>query len=304
MTSPLRKTPVDQSPEDSWEALLLWGQRELTVLGTRESQTSAEYLMEEVSGLKPWQAKLKTDVRPDVKLVEKYRSWIEQRRRRIPAAYVTGKAFFRDEALEVGPECLVPRPETELLVEAVIRGSAFEVSKPFEFLDLGTGSGAIAISLLRYFPNATAIMADISRDALSRASRNAERCGVTGRFKTVHSDFFSAFKEAAARKTWPVIVSNPPYLAETDWLGVEPELLYEPRLALDGGRDGLDAYRRIAREAGIFLEPQGMLFLEVGRGQAQAVCGLLAEQNFTGMVILKDFSGIDRIVTASSPLRP
>ena len=286
------------APWDSWSGLFLWGQGELAVLGPQEAQASAAYLLEEVSGLKRWQIQLKPEEKPEALLVEKYRSWIDRRRQRVPSAYVTGKAFFRNEVLEVGPECLVPRPETELLVEAVIQGSAFETSRKFEFLDLGTGSGAIAISLLHFFPKSTAVLADVSKDALRAASHNAERCGLAGRFQAVHTDFFSAFKNADDKKTWPVIVSNPPYLAEADWQKVEPELLCEPRLALDGGSDGLDAYRVIAREASGFLEEQGMLFLEVGQGQARVVSGLLAEQNFTDIHRLKDFSGIDRIITA------
>ena len=147
-------------------------------------------------------------------------------------------------------------------------------------------------------------MADISVGALRAARHNAERCGLSGRFRTVQSDFFSAFKSLDVKKKWPVIVSNPPYLAEADWHSVEPELFCEPRVALDGGRDGLEAYRRIACEAGAFLEQHGMIFFEVGQGQAPAVSGLLTEYNFTDIRTLKDFSGIDRIVTASSPLRP
>jgi len=298
------KQPLEVPPSDSWRGLLLWGQRELEILGPQEAEASAALLLEELSGLKGWQIKLKTEEKPEAPMIEKYGSWIRQRKQRVPTAYVTGKAFFRDEELQVGPECLVPRPETELLVEAVIKGTGFEALKKFEFLDLGTGSGAIAISLLRFFQNADAVMADISTDALKRASSNATRYGLAGRFTAVQTDYFSAFQKSDRKKTWPVIVSNPPYLAADDWKSVEPELLHEPRLALDGGLDGLEAYRIIAREAGAFLETQGMLFLEVGQGQAPMVSGLLAEQNFTDICILKDFSGIDRIVTASSPLRP
>jgi release factor glutamine methyltransferase len=296
------KHPRKMTPSDSWRDLLLWGQRELEVLGPQEAEASAASLLEELSGLKGWQIRLKTEEKPEAPMIEKYRSWVGQRKQRVPTAYVTGKAFFRDEVLDVGPECLVPRPETELLVEAVIKGSAFEALKKFEFLDLGTGSGAIAISLLRFFSNAQAVMADISTDALRRAGGNAERYGLAGRFAVVHTDFFSAFQKLDSKKTWPVIVSNPPYLAADDWKSVEPELLHEPRLALDGGNDGLDAYRIIAREAGSFLETRGMLFLEVGQGQAPSVRGLLAEQKFTDIHILKDFSGIDRIVTARKGL--
>jgi len=303
MMPPVRTNTVETRPWDSWQGLLLWGQEELAGLGLREARTSAEYLLEEASGLKCWQIRLRAEEKPAAALAEKYCGWIEQRRQRVPAAYVTGKAYFRDESLDVGPDCLVPRPETELLVEAVIQGTGFETARRFEFLDLGTGSGAIAVSLLKYFPNASAVMADISSGALRAAGQNAERCGVAGRCQILTSDFFSAFQSADLKKAWPVIVSNPPYLAEADWQRVEPELLYEPRVALDGGRDGLDAYRRIAREAGDFLEQQGMLFLEVGQGQSSAVRGLLLEQHFTDIRILKDFSGIDRIVTASSPPR-
>lgn len=283
---------------DSWRDLLLWGQTELEPLGSRESRASAEFLLEELLGLKVWQIKLKSSERPERSAVEKYRHWIDQRRQRIPTAYVTGKAYFREECLDVGSGCLVPRPETELLVEAVIQAFSAKKLKTFNFLDLGTGSGAIAISLLRFFSNAAAVMADISVEALEIARGNAQRYGLIGRFETVQSDFFTEFRKWDKKKTWSVIVSNPPYLSAKDWQNVEPELLFEPRRALDGGPDGLGAYRVIAREAGEFLDKEGMLFLEVGQGQAQVVRGLLMEQDFKDIHILKDFSGIDRILTA------
>ncbi len=276
----------------------MWGQEELAALGPRESQTNAEYLLEEASGQKRWQLALRPEERPRAALVETYRRWIANRRERIPSAYVTGKAFFRDECLEVGPACLVPRPETELLVEAVIRQAGFAQDAEFSFLDLGTGSGAVAISLLRHFKKARAVMADVSSDALAVAGRNAERYALTGRVELRLSDFFEAFR-GPVRPQWSLMVSNPPYLAQSDWDQVEPELLYEPRQALDGGLDGLSAYRQIAGEAANFLHPGGGLFFEVGQGQAPAVQTLLGENGFKNICILKDWSGIDRIVSST-----
>lgn len=284
---------------DSWTDLLLWGQEELAALGPRESQTSAEYLLEEVSGMKPWRMKLESHLKPNETQAFRYQAMIGERKTRRPAAYVTGKAYFRNECFEVNSACLVPRPETELLVEAVIQTTAYGSAHEFEFLDLGTGSGAIAISLLRFFTKAKAVIADVSGGALQLACRNAESYDLSGRVQAVESDFFSAFREAKTKKKWPVIVSNPPYLAERDWLDAEPEILHEPRLALDGGPDGLKAYRQIAKEAGEFLSDGGLLFFEVGQGQAEAVKAILIHQGFTQKKVLKDFAGIDRIVIVS-----
>lgn len=283
---------------DSWTGLLLWGQEELAALGPRESQTNAEYLLEEVTGRKRWELALQPHERPGTAEVERYRQLIAIRRERVPAAYVTGKAYFRNECLEVGPGCLVPRPETELLVEAVIQTLGWPADKEFSFLDLGTGSGAIAISLLRHFSRARAVMADLSPNALQLARRNAARYDLTPRIDAVQTHFFDRFQEGSGRPRWSVIVSNPPYLADKDWASVEPELLHEPRLALDGGADGLNAYRVIAAGAPDFLQEDGWLFLEIGQGQGPAVRALLEQNHFRNIAILKDYSGIDRIVTA------
>lgn len=289
---PQAEAPAAQPIRDSWKALLAWGKEELSALGPRESQIDAEYLFEEASDQKKWQLYLEDGSRPAPEAVETYRRWIGARKRRIPTAYVTGRAYFREEILEVGPGCLVPRPETERLVDAVLETAGFERGQAFSFLDLGTGSGAIALALLRHFKNARALLSDISPEALAIAGRNVETAGVRQRAGLMQSDLF----ESLSGLKWDLIVSNPPYLAAQDWADIEPELVHEPRIALDGGVDGLKVYRRTLERAAEFLRPGGWIFFESGRGQAPAVANLLAEKQFVNIKIWNDYAGIERVI--------
>ncbi len=291
---------TDKNLWDSWAGLLSWGMEELRAFGPHESQTNAEYLLEEASGGKYWKLYLEEKDPPSGAVVETYKRWIAARKRRMPAGYVTGRAYFRNEILEAGPGCFVPRPETERLMEAVIEKTGFPKDAKFSFLDLGTGSGAIGISLLRYFENACAVLSDISEGALAIARRNAARYGLQDRAEIIKSDLFENFLGRAegpqAGRRWTLIVCNPPYLAEQDWTAVDPELGYEPRIALDGGADGFDYYRNILKEAAGFLLSDGWIFFEVGRGQAPVVARLLEESCFKNVQIVKDLAGIERIV--------
>ncbi len=278
---------------DSWKALLAWGQAELTALGPRESRINAEYLLEEALGVprRQWHGE---ELLTGAAARERYQELVAKRKNRVPAAYVTGRAYFRDEVLEVGPGCLIPRPETEQLVEFFIRHSGFVRESAFSLMDLGTGSGAIAISLLRYFKNSRAALTDISEEALALACRNIQKYGLETRSEWARSDLFQKWHG----RRWNVILSNPPYLAEEDWAALEPELFFEPRQALDGGKDGMHFYRRIADQAADFLEPYGWLVLEAGLGQAESIRRLLADQEFRTISIFKDDAEIDRVIMA------
>ncbi len=280
--------------------MLAWGQAELTALGPHESRTHAEYLLEEASGLARWQFERAEAVPAEI--CRRFEAWIAERKKRVPLAYVTGRAYFRHEVLEAGPGCLIPRPETEQLVEYFVTRSGFKKEHAFAFLDMGTGTGAIAISLLRIFTKARAVLADVSEEALTYARRNVEKYGLSARAECVQTDLFSNLA-AAARQTeggqgWQAILSNPPYVAETELAGLEPELSYEPRLALAGGADGLDYYRRLAAQSPKFLLPGGWIVLEAGFGQTAAIFDLLAGAGFEGIQIYKDDAGIDRVVMA------
>jgi release factor glutamine methyltransferase len=229
--------------------------------------------------------------------VLKFKALIRSRRERIPLAYLLHKAPFWQEELEVGPGCLVPRPETEILIESVIRETGLEKEKKFSLIDLGTGSGAIAIALLRHYPSAIGVLSDRSAEALEYAKRNVKRYGLEDRSECVLSDGFEVWKNHAPRENWELMVTNPPYLSEKDLTEAVPELRHEPRQALDGGKDGLNFYRILAEGLGDFLKPGGWFAAEVGIHQAGPVAEILAA---TGVVRepkkIKDFAGIERVV--------
>jgi len=214
-----------------------------------------------------------------------------------PVQYITGQVHFRGVEIRCDRRALIPRPETELLVEAVlerVRDSAFAADPAALCIaDIGTGTGCIALALLEELPDAVVTGTDISRDALDLARENAERLGVSNRFKTVESSLI----DGMAEDSLDLIVSNPPYIAS----GVCAELDrsvrdFEPHRALDGGEDGLDLIRALVVGAARVLKPGGALFLEIGYDQGSAVFRCLKEAKFKQIEIRKDFSGHDRIV--------
>lgn len=224
----------------------------------------------------------------------RYRLLIRKRRTRIPVAYLLGKAYFWDEVLEVDESCLIPRPETEILVDSFIRHSGFNKSSSFSFLDLGCGTGAIGIALLRYFPKAVAMFSDISGKALHVTRKNLKNYGLLSRARCKRSNWFEVFPG----KEWDAIVCNPPYVADEDWHTLEPELGYEPETALRGGKGGLIFYKQISKEAKHFLKPGGLLVFEMGAGQAKQIKLFLRKQGFKSLKIFKDHLNIDRVVMA------
>ncbi len=300
--------PTQEIPTlNTFGELLLWGIRQLeTSVGSEEAPVSAERLLAEISGRERFELILAADSHFPAGLGEKFRELALRRKKHIPLAYLLGKAHFWNEVLEVGEGCLIPRPETEILVEKFLEISGFKPDRYFSFLDLGAGSGAIGIALLRIFLKARATFSDVSKKALALTRANLVHYGLLERAEIVCSDLFenSPPPYSSSRETgggqeggWDVILSNPPYLAEQDWKNAQPEILFEPREALDGGKDGLDFYRRITRESPAFLKPGGWLGLEVGIHQARTVAGWLEQNSFFEQVqIFKDHAGIERVV--------
>jgi release factor glutamine methyltransferase len=223
-------------------------------------------------------------------------SFARRRLRREPIAHILGRKEFWGLDFQVSNQVLVPRPETETLIEAALEILAAKKLQPLRIADLGTGSGALLIALLHEFPNATGIATDISQTALDIARANAWTHGLNKRAEFIASDYGSALPGG-----YDLVVSNPPYIPAGDIAGLEPDVRdYDPMLALDGGADGLDAYRAIAADSRRLVAPGGTLILEVGIGQAEAVNALLVK---AGMAILlpvrPDLAGIPRAVAAS-----
>lgn len=228
-----------------------------------------------------------------------YREAIKQRIRRVPVAYIIGQREFMGLTFHVTEDTLVPRPDTEILVQAAIerlkKMSGADEARPVRFADIGTGTGAICLSVLHYLPQATADTVDISEAARSVAEENAESLGVADRVKFYTGDLLAPLAEA-----YDAILSNPPYIPDADIEGLAPEVrCKEPRTALSGGADGLDFYRRLVVDSPALLKDDGFLAVEVGIHQAQAVAKMAVESGkFARTEIIKDYGGIERVVVA------
>ena len=225
-----------------------------------------------------------------------YREYVRRRGNFEPLAYILGERAFMRNTFKVNKATLVPRPETELLVESLVRiAPLLKREGDVKILDIGTGSGAIIVSLLDYLPDAKGVGVDISVDALIVAKENSEKIGVTGRIGFVRSDVFS---KLPLEKKFDIIVSNPPYIPAGDIAGLDKDVQQEPRGALDGGADGLDFYRRITAEAMDHMAEEGVLAFEIGIGQAAAVQQLCLDAGFVKTAVRKDYAGIERMVFA------
>ena len=205
-----------------------------------------------------------------------------------PVSHILGYRDFYEDRFIVTADVLDPRPETEELVRAAL-------SAPFtRLLDLGTGSGAIGLSLLKARPAALGVLTDMSEAALAVAQQNAKALGVAAEF--ILSDWFEGVKG-----TYDLIVSNPPYIAADEMAELQPELAHEPRMALTDEADGLSAYRIICAGAPAFLRPNGRLMVEVGHTQGPQVARMMGEAGLQDIAILPDLDGRDRVVCARKP---
>ena len=219
-----------------------------------------------------------------------------RRLKREPVSRILGQKEFWSIALAITPDVLVPRPETETVVEGaldfVVRGG-LRMEK-LRILDIGTGSGALLLALLRELPNATGTGTDISTGALKVARENAARCGVEGRCTFVVCDIASVVEGP-----FDLLVSNPPYIAHNEITSLAPEVKnYDPTVALDGGDDGLAAYRAIAADAKQLLAPGARMFVELGAGQEAAVRDLFTNVGLIAGIARTDLAGIPRVLGA------
>jgi release factor glutamine methyltransferase len=213
-----------------------------------------------------------------------------------PIQYITGQQEFYGLTLHVTPAVLIPRPETEHLVEAVLK--LLPSDKPLRIADIGAGSGAIAIALAAHLPQAAITALDISTEALTIAAANAREHNVAGRIQFLQSDLLSAFDHAT--ETFDAIVSNPPYIPEFDRSTLHPQVRdHEPATALFAGKSGLDIYRRLIPQALNALKPNGLLALEIGHGQQADLVALLA--NWQDVVFVNDLQQIPRAALARRP---
>lgn len=275
--------------------ILNWTKQYFADKGVENPRLDAEILLCAV--LKCERIKLYLDFeRPlDEQELAQYRNYVARRAKHEPLAYILGEKAFMRNIFKVSRDTLVPRPETELLVESLVMASE-KINPAPKILDIGTGSGAIIVSLLDYLPQAKGVGVDISSGALVTAKENALQIGVADRAAFLLSDLFSAVPE---NKKFDIIVSNPPYIPAADIAKLAEDVQQEPHGALDGGEDGLDFYRRIIAQAPQYLAEEGMLAFEIGIRQSAAVCAMCCEHDLRAVAVRKDYAGIDRMVFAT-----
>lgn len=270
-----------------YAALYRMGVERLTAAGIEEARLDARLLLEELCGTDRNDLLVHGD-RPVTEQQENsYVNYIELRSRHIPLQHITGYQEFMGLRFKVTPDVLIPRQDTETLVEEVLKN----LHDGMRILDLCTGSGCILLSLLRYSNDCVGVGADLSKKALAVAEENAGSLGLTAEF--VQGDLF----EPVTGK-FEIIVSNPPYIPSN----VIPTLMeevreHDPLMALDGKEDGLYFYREIIGQASEYLYPGGMLFLEIGCEQAEAVTELMKNAGYRDVTVCKDLAGHDRVVS-------
>ncbi|MBR3164769.1 MAG: peptide chain release factor N(5)-glutamine methyltransferase [Lachnospiraceae bacterium] len=268
--------------------LLKYGRNVLSEAGVPDAEADAWLLLSDAVGLDRAGLFLCGTEPAAPEAEERYREMIAARAKRIPLQHITGKAYFMGLTFHSDARTLVPRPDTETLVEAVLE----EVSSGGTLLDLCTGSGCIAVSLARLGMFGAVTASDLSDDALTAARENAALNGCKD-ILFVKSDLFDAFDG----KTFDVITVNPPYIRDAVIGTLMPEVRdHDPYMALSGGEDGLIFYRRLAAESGVHLNPGGRIFMEIGHDQAEEVEALLGAAGFAEIRMIKDLGGNPRVI--------
>ncbi|MDR2192008.1 MAG: peptide chain release factor N(5)-glutamine methyltransferase [Endomicrobium sp.] len=261
-------------------------------------KASAEELLSAVLKIKRSKLAAVREQKLTEKEISLFNLYIQRRAKREPAAYILGSCGFMGFEFIVNENVLIPRTETELLTEEVLRACSFEKERNafcggLTVLDLCAGCGCIAVSLSKLGGFKAIYALDISLKALEIAEKNA-KINEAENIIFLQSDIFHSVKD----KKFDIIVSNPPYVSESEYAALEPELKYEPQIALMTGEDGLFFYRRIARQAGAYLNGGGQIFLELNANKAEEIKDIFSRSGFKNIKIIKDYSDLPRILTA------
>ena len=266
--------------------------------GIEEAELDARLLLEYVCQANRTTLLAHPEFEVDAEKQEQFEALIAKRSKRIPLQHLTGVQNFMGLDFMVNEHVLIPRQDTEILVEEVLR----DFHDGMHILDMCTGSGCILLSLLHYSNDTTGVGVDLSKEALEVAQTNAEKLGLASpdteivegepRVRFVHSDLFEHVDEK-----FDIIVSNPPYIRSDVIETLMPEVRdHDPRMALDGTEDGLYFYRKIIEESGKYLKRGGQLFFEIGYDQAEEVTALMADHGYKEIEVKKDYAGLDRVV--------
>ena len=263
----------------------------LNEAGIEESTLDARLLLEAVCGTDRNDLLVHGEQPVAPEAEEKYLNWIRQRAEHIPLQQLTGEQGFMGLTFSVNEHVLIPRQDTEILVEEVLK----ELHDRMRILDMCTGSGCILLSLLHYSNDCEGLGVDLSAEALEVAGQNVLK--VLTPEKAEHAHFLQSDLFEKVEGKFEIIVSNPPYIASAEVEKLMPEVRdHEPRMALDGTEDGLHFYRRIIKEAGKHLVNSGMLFFEIGYDQGQAVSELMRAGGYREVQVVQDYAGLDRVV--------
>ena len=272
--------------QEMWTILriLNWTKAYFEDKGIESPRLDAELLLCAVLGMRRIDLYTHFDQPLEKEELAAYRGYVMRRAKREPVAYILGEKGFLDYTFAVTADTLIPRPETELLVEKIL---AVTADGPLDILELGVGrSWAVCVHSVH----------EASHMYLAVARKNAKNLGVTDRSEIIVSDLFEKVPEG---RKFDLIVSNPPYIPKKDLAGLSPEVRKEPLGALDGGEDGLDFYRRIVREGMAYLKEDGLFAFEVGIGEGAAAADLLVQNGCGAARVFLDYAGIDRMVLAA-----
>lgn len=274
--------------------ILKWTEQYFGTKGVESPRLDAEVLLSHVLKKERIYLYVHFDQPLEAAELAAYKELIKQRVNHVPVAYLLGQKEFMGLTFKVTPATLIPRPDTEILVQAAVE--RLRGREKVSFADIGTGSGAICLSVLSFVPDSTAATVDISQEARAVAEENAKRLGLSERIEFFTGDLLEPVKD----RKFTAILSNPPYIPEQDIEGLQAEVrCQEPYGALAGGKDGLDFYRRLCSEAPVLLDDDGFMAFEVGIGQAAKVAALAEENPLIARTeILKDLAGIERVVIA------
>ena len=286
---------------ESWtiQKLLSWVTEYFTGKGVDSPRLSAEWLLCYVLGIKRIELYTQFNKVVGQEQLLQLHELVKRAGTHEPIAYLTGKKEFYSLEFEITKDCLIPRPETEILVERAIEFLRTRNGEQF-VCDLCTGSGCVAVAIARNFANCRIVATDISDTALAIAEKNVAKHGLMNRIKLLQGDLFEPVIAGLGPAKFDLIVCNPPYVSEPDYEKLAPNVKnFEPKSALTAGQDGLDIIKKIIADASRHLKPTGTLMLEIGNEQGNAVRELLNTARYFGAVkIEKDYSNLDRLAVA------
>ncbi len=286
---------VARNSQKIWRVidLIKWGEQYFADNGFDSPKREIELLLQETLGCSRVDLYLRFEEPLDKKQLTKLRDWVQRRKNREPTQYITGKAGFYNLLLNVTPDVLIPRPESERLIDEIL--TIVDVKAEISILDVGTGSGCLALALGKELPKAKVTGIDSSDKAIELAKLNSDELNINNIF-FLHADFFTFTTEYK----YDILVSNPPYIPKKDINSLMPEVNeFEPISALTDSSDGLNFYRKISANSSEFIKKDGWLFLEVGLGEhPKMAMELFTNEKFSNVELIKDFNNDYRVLKA------